>query len=78
VVGVDLNIVSHVRIYDIHYRHTGARGLPPRGQTIDCWMYPAASASLERCDAEDFLPVFWGNSGSSAEAPEAKYCCTPS
>jgi hypothetical protein len=77
-VGVLFTTVSLAWNYDIHCRHTRAHGLPLRGQTIDCGMYPTASASSEHQGTEDSLSVCWGNSGSHVEVPEAKYCCIPS
>jgi hypothetical protein len=73
-----LRTASPTRNYGVHFHHAGACGLPPEGQSIDSGMYPTTSVSLKHWGVQDFLPVCWGNSGSSARAPEAEYRCTPS
>jgi hypothetical protein len=73
-----LRAVSPMRNCGVHYCHTGAHSLPPRGHTTDYGMYPVARASLKHRGTKDFLPVCYGNGGSGAETPKAKYHCTPS
>jgi hypothetical protein len=52
-----MSTVSHAQNCGEHYHHAGACGLPPRGQSTNYGMYPAASSSMEHQGVEDFLPV---------------------